>query len=136
MKNYSYTVTLSVSLPIFNRLATETSVKSQRLQYLRSEEQLKQAQRQKALNIKQIFMNIEQARRSIQANEAAVRASEEEFKLQDQRYNFGAGTFLERQNAQLGLFEARNNLVQAQYGYQIRIAQLENELGGPIEAAE
>lgn len=136
MKNYDYSVSLSVSLPIFNQMSTENSIKSQRLQYLRSQELLEQARRQKALNIKQVFLNIEQARRSIQANEAAVRASEEEFKLQDQRYNFGAGTFLERQNAQLGMFEARNNLVQAQYAYQIRIAELENELGGPIQATE
>jgi outer membrane protein len=136
MKNYSYGVNLSVSLPIFNRLNTTNSIKTQRLRYLQSQELLDQAKRQKALNIKQAFLNIEQSRRSIEANEAAVRASEEEFKLQDQRYNFGAGTFLERQNAQLGLYQARNSLVQAQYNYQIQVALLETEIGGPIEPQE
>ena len=136
MKNYSYSVSLSVRFPIFNRLNTTNTIKTQRLRYLQSQELLDQAKRQKALNIKQAFLNIEQSRRSIEANDAAVRASEEEFKLQDQRYNFGAGTFLERQNAQLGLFQARNDLVQAQYNYQIRVALLENEMGGPIDTQE
>ena len=65
-----------------------------------------------------------------------MRASEEAFKLQDQRYNFGAGTFLERQQAQLGLFQARNSHVQAQYDYQIEVARLEGELGGPLKSQE
>ena len=129
MKNYGYSFRLSASFPIFNGLSTENSVKIQKLQYLRSMEQLEQAKRQASLDIKQSFLNLGRYRRSITAYEAAVRAAEEDFKLQDERYNFGAGTFLERQQAQLDLFSARNQLVQAAYNYQIELARLEQAVG-------
>lgn len=128
LKNYSYSVNLNVSMPIFN-MNTTNNMKRQRLQYLRSQEVLDQTKRQKALNIKQAYLNLEQFRRSIEANEVAVEAAEENFKLEEERYNFGGGTFLERLTAQTNLFDARNNLVQAQYNYLIQMAQLENELG-------
>lgn len=128
LKNYSYNVNLNVSMPIFN-MNTTNNLKRQRLQYLRSQEVLDQTKRQKALNIKQAYLNLEQFRRSIEANEVAVEAAEENFKLEEERYNFGGGTFLERLTAQTNLFDARNSLVQAQYNYLIQMAQLENELG-------
>jgi outer membrane protein TolC len=65
----------------------------------------------------------------MEAQEIAVEAQEENFKLQEEKYNFGGGTFLERLTAQRDLFDARNNLVQVKYNYLIQMAQLENELG-------
>ena len=128
LKNYSYGIGLSVTMPILN-LNTSNSLKRQKLQYLRSQETLDQTKRQKALNIKQAYLNLELYRRSIEANEIAVQAAEENFKLEEERYNFGGGTFLERLTAQRDLFNARNLLVQAKYNYLIQMAQLENELG-------
>ena len=58
-----------------------------------------------------------------------MQAAEENFKLEEERYNFGGGTFLERLTAQRDLFDARNSLVQSQYNYLIEMARLENELG-------
>ncbi|MDE2888362.1 MAG: TolC family protein [Gemmatimonadota bacterium] len=132
VKNYSYNAGISISIPIFNRLLTENNVKTQKLEYLRSRELLDQAKRQQAMDIRLSFLNLERLRRSITANEAAVKAAEENFRLQDQRYNLGGGTFLERQQAQLQLFEARNQLVQDRFQYQIELAQLEQHVGGPL----
>ncbi|MDA0746018.1 MAG: TolC family protein [bacterium] len=131
-KNYSYTVNANISIPVFNGPSARNNIKIRKLQYLQSQSQLNQARREKALEVKQAFLNIERLRRSIEANRAAVQASEEDFKLQDQRYTLGGGTFLERQQAQLNLFNARNQLVQAQYNYQIELAGLEQAIGGPI----
>ncbi|MBT3603856.1 MAG: TolC family protein [Candidatus Latescibacteria bacterium] len=128
LKNYSYSVSVSVSMTLFN-FNTTNNLKRQKLQYLRSQEALDQTKRIKAVAIKQAYLNLEQYRRSIEANEIAVQASEENFKLEEERYNFGGGTFLQRLDAQRQLFEARNNLVQAQYNYLIEVARLENELG-------
>ena len=132
VKNYSYSAGISVSVPVFNRLATENNVKIGKLEYLRSREQLDQAKRQKAMDIRLSFLNLERLRRSVTANEAAVKFREENFRLQDQRYNLGGGTFLERQQAQLQLFSARNQLVQDRFQYQIELAQLELHVGGPL----
>ena len=131
LKNYNYSFTINASMNIFN-MGTTNTLKTQRLQYLRSQEQLDQAKRLKAVNVKQRYLNLEQFRRSIEATEVAVQASEENFKLEQERYNFGGGTFLERLTAQRDLFDARNNLVQAEYNYLIEMARLENEVGVPV----
>jgi len=132
MKNYSYSVGMSVSLPLFQRMSTENSVKRQKLQYLQNMEVLDQTKRQKALDIKRRFLNLELYRRSIEANKAAVQASNETFKLQQERYNLGAATFLVLQQAQADLFRARSNLVQAIYNYYIELARLEQDIGGQV----
>ena len=132
VKNYSYSAGIGVSVPIFNGLTAENDIKVQKLEYLRSREQLDQAKRQQAMDIRLTFLNLERLRRSITANEAAVKAAEENFRLQDQRYNLGGGTFLERQLAQFQLFGARNQLVQDRFQYQIELAQLEQHVGGPL----
>ncbi len=131
LKNYSYSLSLNVSMPLFN-FNTSNNLKLQKLRYLRSQEQLDQAKRQKALTIRLRYLNLERFRRLIEANEVAVQAAEENFKLEEERYNFGGGTFLERLTAQSNLYNARNNLVQSKYNYLVEIANLENEIGTPV----
>jgi outer membrane protein TolC len=134
MKNYGYSLNLSVSLPIFNRFSTKNSIKSQQLSYRQSVEDLDQAERQVGLDIRQAFLNIELYRRSIEANELAVSAAEESYKLVQERYNLGSGTQLERLQTQSSLFAARSNLVQAIFNYQIQLAQLDQAMGTPVRA--
>ncbi len=131
LKNYNYSFSISASIPLFN-FNSSNALKRQKLQYLRSQEQLDQTKRQKALNIKQRYLNLERFRRLVEANEVAVQAAEENFKLEEERYNFGGGTFLERLTAQRDLFDARNELVQSKYNYLIEMANLENEIGTPV----
>lgn len=134
-KNYSYSMGINVSMPLFN-FNTTNSLKNQKLQYMRSQVQLDQEKRQKALNVKLRYLTLQRLSREIEAQEIAVEAQEENFKLEEERYNFGGGTFLERLTAQRDLFNARNSLVQAKYNYLIQMAQLENELGITSEENE
>ena len=128
MKNYSYTVSVNIRLPVFN-MGTENSIRRQKLQYLRTQEQFDQAKRQRIQQIRQSYLSLERTRRLITANEAAVKAAEESFKLVDQRYNLGGGTFLERQTEEANLFRARSDLVSAIYDYQIELAQFQFRTG-------
>ena len=128
LKNYSYSVGLSVSFPILN-MSIENSIKMQKMQYLRTVEQFDQAKRQQAQGIQQSYLALTQLQRGIEAGEASVKAQEKFFELAEERYNFGAGTFLERLQAQRDLFGERNNLVQSIYNYQIELARLEQNMG-------
>lgn len=134
LRNYTYNVNLNVSVPIFN-MRTTTNVKRQKIQYLRQMETYEQSKRQLGLNVRRALLNIRQLARSVQANEASVVAQEQDFRLQDEAYNFGAGTFLDRQQAQLRLFNAKSLLVRARYDYQIQIATLEQFIGMPVAEA-
>jgi outer membrane protein len=135
LKDYSYSMSLNVSMPIFN-FNTTNNLKRQKLAYLSSQVQLDEAKRQKALNVKLRYLNLERFRRQMEAQEIAVQAQEENFKLEEERYNFGGGTFLEMLTAQRDLFNARNGLVQLRYDYLIQMALLENELGTSTEENE
>ena len=132
LKNYGYSLSMSVSLPVFNRFSTQNSIKSQKLSYRQSMEDLQQAQRQVALDIRRAFLNIELYRRSIEANQIAVSAAEESYKLAQERYALATGTQLERLEAQSSLFATRNDLVQAQFNYHIQLAQLDQAMGRPF----
>ena len=131
LKNYGYSLSMTVSLPVFNRFSTQNSIKSQQLGYRQSMEDLDQAKRQVALDIRQAFLNIELYSRSIEAQRIAVRAAEESYKLAQERYDLGTGTQLERLQAQSALFAARSDLVQAQFNYHIQLAQLDQAMGAP-----
>ena len=135
LKNYSYSFRVGASLPIFN-MGIENNIKQQKLRYLRSQEQLDQQKRLQTFRVKQAYLNLGRFQRLIAANEASVRAQQENFKLAEERYNFGAGTFLERLQAQRDLFQARNSLVQSIYNYQIEFARMELETGAPVVEQE
>ena len=131
-KNYSYSVSVNVRLPVFN-MGTENSIRRQKLQYLRTQEQFDQAKHQRLQQIRQSYLGLERLRRLITANEAAVKAAEESFKLVDQRYTLGGGTFLERQTEEANLFRARSDRVSAIYDYQIELAQFQFRTGIAVE---
>ena len=131
LKNYGYSLSMTVSLPIFNRFSTQNSIQSQQLGYRQSMEDLEQAKRQVALDIRQTLLNIELYSRSIEAQRIAVSAAEESYKLAQERYDLGTGTQLERLQAQSALFAARSDLVQAQFNYHIQLAQLDQAMGTP-----
>ena len=130
LQNYSYTFGLNISLPIFNGMRTENQGDQNELRYLVNLEQLRQVKRQIALDVKQSLLNIERDRKQIAAQQEAVKAAEEDFRLAEERYNFGAGTILERLDAQERLFRSRNQYISAIYDYQKRLADLEFALGG------
>ena len=132
LKNYGYSFSMSLGLPLFNRLSTQNSIKSQKLNYRQRMEDLDQAKRQVALDIKRAFLNIELYRRSIEANQIAVSAAEESYKLAQERYALSTGTQLERLQAQASLFAARSDLVQAIFNYHIQLAQLDQAVGKPV----
>ena len=134
LKNYSYSVSLNVTLPIFN-MQNQNAVKNQKIQYLRTLEQYDQSRRQVAQDLQQSFLTLEQLRRSFAAGEAEVEAQEKFFELADESYKVGAGTFLQRLQAQRDLFNARNSLVQTIYNYQIEVSRLEQRLGRSLSQA-
>jgi outer membrane protein TolC len=65
----------------------------------------------------------------IKVNEDNVISSEEDFRLATERYAVGAGTELERRDAQVNLLRAKSSLVQAQYGAMTAYAGIEKVLG-------
>jgi len=130
LQNYTYSFGLDISMPIFNGMSAENTIRQRKLQYLQGIEQLRRDERQVALEVKQATLNLERSRQQIDAENEAVKAAEEDFRLAEERYNFGAGTILERLQAQERMFAAKNRYINAIYGYQQELANLEAAVGG------
>jgi outer membrane protein TolC len=130
LQNYSYSFGLSVSMPIFNGMRTENSIRQRKLQFQQTQDLLRRDERQVALSVKQATLNVARYIQQIDAQNEAVKAAEEDFRLAEERYNFGAGTILERLQAQERLFTAKNNYINAIYNYYQELASLEAAVGG------
>lgn len=136
LKNYGYSMGISVSMSIFDGLGTESTIKIQKLNYLQALDDLVQLKRGIETGLRNAFAGIRLIQLRLEANRATVRAAEEDFKLQDQRYNFGQASFQERQQGQIDFFSARMAYVQSIFDYQLQVSQLEQLIGGEIEARE
>jgi len=130
LQNYTYSFGLDISMPIFNGMSAENTIRQRKLQYLQGVEQLRRDERNVALSVKQATLNLDRSRQQIDAENEAVKAAEEDFRLAEERYNFGAGTILERLQAQERMFAAKNRYINAIYGYQQELANLEAAVGG------
>ena len=132
MKDFNYSFQVGVSLPVFDGFQTDVNIRRARLEYLRSEENLTQTEKNIKLNLKIALLGVEEAEKRIAASEEAVKAAEESFKFAQERYNFGAGTILERLEAQVRLTSAQADHVRALYDYKLAQAVLALEIGKPV----
>ena len=130
LQNYNYSFGMSVSMTVFNGMSTENAVRQNRLQVLQGLEDIRQAERQASLQVKQAMLSLDRFRKQIEAQKEAVKAAEEDFRFAEERYNFGAGTILERLEAQERLFTSRNQYINAIYEFQKELANLEEAVGG------
>lgn len=84
------------------------------------------------LQVRQAALNVQQAAESIVVAEKAQQQAHESLELAEGRYTTGIGNIIELTTAQVQLTSAEASYVQALYGYQTSIAQLENAIGKPV----
>lgn len=120
---------VTLSIPIFtggkrtNTIRqTNTSIKQLELQRLDAERELSIAARQSSDQMNTCIKQYTAAR-------AGVAESNKSYAITIERYNTGAGTLLEINDAQLSLTQARLNLNQAIYNYLIAESTLDKTLG-------
>lgn len=127
--NKSISTSFSVSFPIFNGLNREQQALTASIAEDNAEAQLRDARlnaRQQLIQQRGNFRTAE-ARMRIQA--ASIAAAEENLRVQQQRYNLGAGTLLELITAQTTLNTARQGLIQARLDARTAKAQIEALVG-------
>lgn len=85
-----------------------------------------------ALQVRQSLLNVQQALESIVVAGKAQQQAHESLELAEGRYTAGIGNIIELTTAQVQLTSAEASYVQALYGYQTSVAQLENAIGKPV----
>jgi outer membrane protein len=128
----SWSVGLSLSLPIFDGFSTKSNIRQAQLSYAAVEEELKKTRRGVSLAVKQAFLSVDEAEKRIQVTEESLTLATEERRLAEERYRLGASFLLELIDSQVAYSTAQTNYISALYDYKLALAQLEQSVGMPL----
>jgi len=125
----NWTLRFSVSLPIFNGFTREQQLVSADVQRDVAMAQAADTRRLVGAQLTQEIAALQTAYKQIDIAAANVAATTEDLRVQQERYRVGASTILDLLTSEASLTQAKTNLVQARFNYNIARAQLEALVG-------
>jgi outer membrane protein len=126
---YGRSVSLRLSVPIFNGLATKASIDNSKSSLRSAELSLRDARLQAAFEIETARLSVVEQARSVAVAEQSVAQAEEDLRVSEERYRLRAASMLELIDARVAYSRARAALVEARYDYEIAKAELKLALG-------
>jgi outer membrane protein len=127
-QNY-YTISLSLSIPIFNGFDTLAKIGQSKAAIREIEWNRKGLAEMISLEVKQAVLNRNQARETLLSQQKNVEQAREAVRIAELNYSEGLATNLDVLTAQVGLRQASTNYSQALYDCVISDAQLEKAIG-------
>lgn len=131
--NVNKSLGFTLSVPIFNGLQTVTGIKNAKLAALSAQYSQDLTEQNLYKTIAQAFANARAALNKYNANKASVDASEQSFFYAQQKYNVGAISTFDYNNAKTRLQNAQGNLVQAKYDYVFKLKVLDYYQGKELK---
>ena len=115
--NFSQSLGLSLSVPIFNRFATRNNIRSAQIE--RDNQILKLEDTKKTLykEIQQVYYNAIAAKSKFISSEQAMLSNEDAFRLTQGKYENGKANITEFNEAKNNLLKSQSDMVQAKYEY-------------------
>jgi outer membrane protein len=131
--NVNKSVGFTLSIPIFNGLQTVTGVKNAKLSALNAKYSQDLLEQNLYKTIAQAYANARAALNKHNASKSAVEASEQSFFYAEQKFNVGAISTFDYNNAKTRLQNAQGNLVQAKYDYVFKLKVLDYYQGKELK---
>lgn len=128
-KNWSYSIGLNVSFPIFNGLQTRTQVATRKYQLSIAQQNYQDATLSVKMQVDNLIQQLHTYNEIISLNELNLQSAEEDLRLAKERYNIGQATLLDVLDAQASLTNAQRILVYAKFDAKTQEAQLEAAMG-------
>jgi len=128
-ENYTRSTSVSLSVPIFNGLATKASVDGSRSSLRSYEISLRNARLLAAYEIESARLSSEEGRRSVEVARQSVLQAEEDLRVSEERFRLRAASMLELIDARVAYSRARAGLVDARFNYEIAKVELKLALG-------
>lgn len=122
-------VGLKLTIPIFSGGARTSKVKQTRVTLDQLSYQRDDLERNLKLVIKQSMDNMSTCVKRFDAAQKGVAQAEKGYMISQKRYDTGAGTLLELNDAELALTQSKLNFNQAIYDYMVAKAELDKVLG-------
>ncbi|MCF8414029.1 MAG: TolC family protein [Melioribacteraceae bacterium] len=129
----SVSVGLSLSIPIFNGLTTNSKVEQAELDYKIALEGLSKVKKQLKNDYENTVLSIRKTQEQIEAYKASVSESKRGFEIATKRFNSGLGTQIELTSALYETAFAEVNFNTSIYQYLVYTAQLDLILGKSLE---
>ncbi len=130
--NFSQYLGFNLSIPIFNRLQTRSSIRSARVDRLNQQLQLDNVRKQLYKEIQQAYYNTVAARQKLSSSQQARQASQDAFALVQAKYEQGKATITEFNEARNNMLKAESDLTQARYEYLYQTALIRFYQGKPM----
>jgi outer membrane protein len=108
-------VSVGVSLPIFDRGNTAAEVQRARIAQDNARIALENQRQQVGLEVRRAYLDWTAAQQQLSAAQAQVAAAQQSLTATDQRYRAGVGTLVELTQARTALAQAQSQLVTARY---------------------
>jgi len=131
--NVNKSIGFTLSIPIFNGLQTYTGVKNAQLNALNAKYSQDLTEQNLYKTIAQAYANARAALNKYNATKLSVDASEQSFYYAQQKYNVGAISTFDYNNAKTRLQSAQSNLVQAKYDYVFKLKVLDYYQGKELK---
>ena len=125
----TYTLGLSLNLPIFSNWNTEYAVESADVGLQNSNEDLKQIERQVKSDVKNALLDLQTSRMQLDVSKKALISAKESWEIKKESYKVGAATYIDLQQTYNNYLQAINNDIQAQYNYFTKQFVLLNAIG-------
>lgn len=131
--NFGQSVSLSLSIPIFNNYQANSAVQRAKISRERATVQAQQQRQILRQTIETASNDALSSAKSYVSSFKRVEAQEESFRATKQRYENGAANYTEYQIAENNLFQAKSDLLRAKYNFIFKLKILDFYQGKPIE---
>jgi len=128
-KNWSYSLGVNLSVPIFNRLQTRTQMATRKYQLSTAQQRYQDAELSVKMQVDNLIQQLKTYNEIISLNEINLQSAEEDLRLAKERYNIGQATLLDVLDAQASLTNAQRILVYAKFDAKTQEAQLQAAMG-------
>jgi outer membrane protein len=130
--NFSQSLSLNLSIPVFNRWQTEAGVQRSKINQQRAQITAQETRNQLRQDIETSYNDALAASKSYDASTKQVQALQESFRVTQNQYDLGAVNFTDFQVATNNLVQAKSDLIRAKYQYLFRLKVLNFYQGKPL----
>jgi outer membrane protein len=131
-----FSMSLTVSVPLFDGFSRERQVEQARVQRTDSELRLRGEQLRIETEVATALANVQTARRSAELEARNADLAGQQLELARERYRVGAASFIELQDAETAKARADRAQLTSLYQFHENLAALEAAVGRPLSQAE
>lgn len=122
-------ISLSLSIPVFDRLQRNTQVEQAQVQAQNAEYALQDQRQQVALQVRQAHLDYKNAVQQLEAANKRLKAAEQARTATQERYNLGSASIVELRNANRDYVDAASQQIRARYNLLFQQKQIEYHVG-------